>query len=72
MEPAVLEEFGIQAKTKIQEFIDKGELFAITTSPEIRTYVRMIIERLFPTLPVLSNVEIARGMEVQTIGTVAE
>ncbi|MBL4891686.1 MAG: flagellar biosynthesis protein FlhA [Rhizobiaceae bacterium] len=72
MEPAVLEEFGTEAKVKVQEYIDKGELFAITTSPEIRTYVRMIIERLFPTLPVLSNVEIARGMEVHTIGTIAE
>lgn len=72
MEPKVLEEFGTEAKIKIQEYIDKGELFAITTSPEIRTYVRMIIERLFPTLPVLSNVEIARGMEVHTIGTIAE
>lgn len=72
MEPAELEEFGMQAKVRVQEFIDKGHPFAITTSPETRTYVRMIIERLFPTLPVLSNIEIARGMEVETIGTIAE
>ncbi|MBL4600388.1 MAG: flagellar biosynthesis protein FlhA [Rhizobiaceae bacterium] len=72
MQPSELEAFGNQAKTAIQSHIDKGEQFAITTSPETRTYVRMIIERLFPTLPVLSHVEIARGMEVQTIGTIAE
>ena len=67
-----LEKFGTNAKTTIQQFIDDKQVFAITTSPENRSYVRMIIERIFPTLPVLSNLEIARGMDVKVIGSIAE
>lgn len=67
-----LEKFGISAKEKIQKLIDQHHRFAVTTSSENRTYVRMIIERLFPTLPVISNLEIARGMEVKIIGSVSE
>jgi flagellar biosynthesis protein FlhA len=31
----------------------------------------MIIERMFPSLPVLSHVEIARGVEIQSLGVIA-
>ncbi len=31
----------------------------------------MIVERMFPTLPVLSHLEIARGVDVETIGSVS-
>ena len=45
--------------------------FVLVTAPDARPYVRMIIERLFPTLPVLSHVEIARGVEVKSLGTIS-
>ncbi|MEM8649728.1 MAG: flagellar biosynthesis protein FlhA [Pseudomonadota bacterium] len=72
MAPEELEKFGAEASEKIQNLIDDRQIFAISTSPENRSYVRMIIERLFPTLPVISNLEIARGMDVKIIGSVAE
>ena len=72
MSPTELETFGSQAREKIQSLLDQGEVFAVTTSPESRTYVRMVIERMFPTMPVLSNLEIARGMVVQVLGDVSE
>jgi flagellar biosynthesis protein FlhA len=31
----------------------------------------MITERMFPTLPVLSHVEIARGVEVKSLGAIS-
>jgi flagellar biosynthesis protein FlhA len=31
----------------------------------------MIVERMFPTLPVLSHLEIARGVDVKALGTVS-
>lgn len=31
----------------------------------------MIVERLFATLPVLSHVEIARGVEVRVLGSIS-
>jgi len=43
----------------------------LVSSPEARPYIRMIIERLFATLPVLSHVEIARGVEVKSLGAIS-
>jgi flagellar biosynthesis protein FlhA len=31
----------------------------------------MIIERMFPTLSVLSHVEIAKGVEIKVLGSIA-
>jgi flagellar biosynthesis protein FlhA len=72
MAPAELEEFGMSAKKTIKQLMDQGHNFAVTTAPESRTYVRMVIERLFPALPVLSNLEIARGVEVEVLGAISE
>ena len=70
MDPRQLETFGREASTAINKLLDQSKQFAVLTSPEARTYVRMILERLFPSLPVLSHVEIARGVEVNVIGSV--
>ena len=43
----------------------------LVTAPDARPYVRMIVERLFATLPVLSHVEIARGVEIRVLGTIS-
>ena len=37
----------------------------MVTTAETRPFVRMIVERMFPTLPVLSQLEIARGIRSQ-------
>ena len=50
---------------------EKGEQFVLVTSVEARPFVRMVIERLFPTLPVLSHAEIARGIHVKALGSIA-
>ncbi|AQX21639.1 flagellar biosynthesis protein FlhA [Bartonella sp. CDC_skunk] len=69
--PVELEKFGTDATALIRQHMEKATRFALITSPEARPYVRMIIERLFPTLPVLSHAEIARGIEVKTLGTIS-
>ena len=71
IDPRLLEQFGTEASTAIRKHIDAGERFVLVTAPEARPYVRMIIERLFATLPVLSHVEIARGIEVKSLGTIS-
>ena len=71
VEPRALEEFGEQAKEVIQKHLEAGKSFAIVTAPETRPYVRMIIERLFPNLPVLSHVEIAKGVELRVLGSIS-
>jgi len=71
IDPRQLEEFGQEATKAIRGHLDVGERFAIVTAPDARPYVRMIVERLFPTLPVLSHVEIAKGVEIRVLGTIS-
>ncbi len=71
IDPRQLEEFSEQATRVIREFLDRGTPFVLVTSPESRTYVRMIIERLFATLPVLSHVELAKGIEIKILGSIS-
>ncbi|MBB5043784.1 flagellar biosynthesis protein FlhA [Shinella fusca] len=71
IDPRQLEEFSEQATRVIREFLDRGTPFVLVTSPESRSYVRMIIERLFATLPVLSHVELAKGIEIKILGSIS-
>ncbi|MEX0346143.1 MAG: flagellar biosynthesis protein FlhA [Rhizobiaceae bacterium] len=71
VEPRALEEFGEQARKAIQQHLETAKNFAVVTAPETRPYVRMIIERLFPNLPILSHVEIPKGVELRILGTIS-
>ncbi|TYR30143.1 flagellar biosynthesis protein FlhA [Mesorhizobium microcysteis] len=71
IDPRLLEEFGNEASKAVRQHLDAGERFVLVSSPDARPYVRMIIERLFATLPVLSHVEIARGVEVRVLGSIS-
>ncbi len=71
IDPRLLEEFGQEASKVIRQHFDAGERFALVTAPDARPYVRMIIERLFSTLPVLSHVEIAKGVEIKVLGALS-
>ncbi|WP_349369595.1 flagellar biosynthesis protein FlhA [Salinarimonas sp.] len=70
IDPRLLEEFGQAASAAIKQRLEQGRPFAIVTAPDARPYVRMVIERLFPTLPVLSHVEIPRGVDIESLGTI--
>jgi flagellar biosynthesis protein FlhA len=71
LDPAMVEQFGAEAAPAIRERMDKGHAFVLVTTPEARPYVRMVVERLFATLPVLSHLEIARGVEIRTLGAIS-
>jgi flagellar biosynthesis protein FlhA len=71
IDPRLVEEFGEEATKAIRRHMDKGEQFVIVAAPDSRPYVRMIVERLFATLPVLSHLELARGVEIKSLGTIA-
>ncbi|MFT4347485.1 flagellar biosynthesis protein FlhA [Bartonella ancashensis] len=71
LNPAELEKFGTEASVMIRQYMEKAMRFALITSPEARPYVRMIMERLFPTLSVLSHAEISRNIEVKTLGVLS-
>jgi flagellar biosynthesis protein FlhA len=71
IDPRMVEQFSSEASNVIRARMDEGQSFVLVTAPEARPYVRMIVDRLFPTLPVLSHVEIARGVEVRSLGTIS-
>ena len=71
IEPQLVEEFGTQMSEAVKKYMKDGNRFAIVAAPDARPYVRMIVERMFPTLPVLSHLEIARGVDVSALGSVS-
>jgi flagellar biosynthesis protein FlhA len=71
IDPRLLEEFTEKATDIIRTHMDKGIPFVLVSSPDARPYVRMIVERIFATLPVLSHVEIAKGIEINILGSLS-
>ena len=71
LDPRMVEQFGQEASPIIRERMDQGSGFVLLATPETRIYVRMIVERLFATLPVLSHLEIARGIQIKTLGALS-
>ena len=71
IDPRLMEQFAAEASAAIRKRMEDKHVFALVTTAETRTYVRMIIERMFPTLPVLSQLEIARGFEVKSLGAIS-
>jgi flagellar biosynthesis protein FlhA len=71
IDPRLIEQFAVESTKSLQPRLDQGHRFAIITAPDARPYVRMIMDRLFPNLPVLSHIEIARGVQVESLGTIS-
>jgi flagellar biosynthesis protein FlhA len=71
IDPRLMEEFATQISAAIRKRLEEKHMFAVVTTAETRPFVRMIIERMFPTLPVLSQLEIARGVDVRSLGVVS-
>lgn len=71
LEQKSIEEFCAQATKSIQALLDKAEAFALVTSPEARPYVRMIMDRLFPSVAVLSHMEVARAVRLKQLGAIS-
>ena len=71
LDPLMVEQFGAEASPIIRERMDQGNGFVLLATPETRIYVRMIVERMFATLPVLSHLEIARGVQIKTLGAIS-
>jgi flagellar biosynthesis protein FlhA len=71
IDPGAIELFSQEVSKVVRELMDRGEVFVLVAGPDIRAYVRMVTERMFPNLPVLSHLEIARGMPISQAGSVS-
>ena len=70
-ERRIIEQFASELTGTVKVLLEKGEQFALVTAPESRPYVRMIVDRLFPVLPVLSHIEISRGVKLEVIASLS-
>ncbi|OKO81445.1 flagellar biosynthesis protein FlhA [Bradyrhizobium sp. NAS80.1] len=70
-DPRLIEQFATEASAAIRKFTEDGTSVVLAVTPEARPYVRMILERVFPTLPILSHVEVARSAEIRALGAVS-
>jgi flagellar biosynthesis protein FlhA len=70
-EPRLLEQFGREVSDSVRPRLDAGEHFAVVCAGETRPYVRMVVERLFPNVPILSHSEIGRSVQISLIGTLS-
>ncbi|HEX9208914.1 MAG TPA: flagellar biosynthesis protein FlhA [Bradyrhizobium sp.] len=70
-DPRLIEQFATEASAAIRKFTEDGTSVVLAVTPEARPYVRMILERVFPTLPILSHVEVARTAEIRALGAIS-
>lgn len=71
IDPQFVEHFQSELRAILKPHLDRGQMLALVTTAEGRSYVRMMIERLFPNVPVLSTLEIARGVDIKVLGSVS-
>ena len=71
IDPRLIEQFGTEATKVIRAQMEQGHQFAVVAAPDARPYVRMVTERLFATLPVMSHLEIARGVTIKSLGAIS-
>jgi flagellar biosynthesis protein FlhA len=71
IDPRLIEQFANELTAAVRTFLERGEQFTLVTAPEARPYVRLIVDRLFPTLPVLSHIEISRGVKLEVMASLS-
>ncbi|MFC2970534.1 flagellar biosynthesis protein FlhA [Acidimangrovimonas pyrenivorans] len=70
MSPQRVQEFVLDARKEIQQHAARDEWPALMVSPELRGYVRSMLERVSPMTQVISHNEIHRKAALRTVGTI--
>jgi flagellar biosynthesis protein FlhA len=71
IDPRLIEQFAAELTNAVKALLDRGEQFTLVTAPEARPYVRLIVDRLFPALPVLSHIEISKGIKIEVLASLS-
>ena len=71
IDPRLIEQFASELTSAVKSLLERGDQFALVTAPEARPYVRLIVDRLFPTLPVLSHIEISKGIKLDVMASLS-
>ena len=72
LSPARIQDFILEARKKIQEFAQRDEWPAILVSPEARSFVRSLLERVSPGTQVISHSEVHRKATLKTVARVGD
>jgi flagellar biosynthesis protein FlhA len=70
MAPSQLQQFIVSVRDRFDEAGQKGDVPVLLTSPQIRPFVRSIIERFRPQTVVMSQNEIHASVRLRTLGQV--
>jgi flagellar biosynthesis protein FlhA len=70
MSPQRVQEFVLEARKEIQRFAQDDEWPAIMVSPEARSFVRSMLERVSPATQVVSHGEIHRKATLKTVARI--
>ena len=70
-ERRIIEQFATELSGAVKGLLERGEQFTLVTAPEARPYVRLIVDRLFPALPVLSHIEISKGVKIEVLASLS-
>ena len=70
MAPSMLQEFIKKVSEKYEKFGSQGMNPAMVVSPQIRPYVRTVIERFRPHTTVMSQNEIHAKAKIKTYGSI--
>ena len=70
MPPSRVQDFVLAVRQEIQKYSAIDEWPAILVTPQLRPYVRSILERVSPMTQVISHNEVHRKVSLRTVGTV--
>ncbi|PFG61904.1 flagellar biosynthesis protein FlhA [Thioclava sp. ES.031] len=70
MSPQRVQEFVLEARQEIQRHAARDEWPALMVAPEVRGYVRSMLERVSPMTQVISHNEVHRKAAMKTVGTI--
>ncbi|RSK27043.1 flagellar biosynthesis protein FlhA [Bacillus sp. HMF5848] len=70
LDPAISQKIIESVHTKVNQFMNGEQTPILLCSPAVRMYVRHIIERYLPNVPVLSYNELESNIEIQSVGVV--
>ncbi|MEC3607113.1 flagellar biosynthesis protein FlhA [Bacillus glycinifermentans] len=70
LEPSISDNIIQSVAREIEQLSLRQEVPILLCSPPVRMYVKQLLERYFPDLPVLSYNELETNVEVQSIGVV--
>ncbi|OUQ87916.1 flagellar biosynthesis protein FlhA [Brevibacillus brevis] len=70
MDPETSQRIFQNMSTEVSKMINSGQQPIILSSPAVRMYLRQLVDRMMPDVPVLSYSELEPHVEVQSVGMV--